>query len=144
MRTTLCDGFRSADVDLGPSRATHPALKDLFQRTKARGKAVALTNNDARIVLGMVARGDKEHDIAAWFGENQARVAEVKQGSHGSVTAAAASELPPKGAPGPKGQRLRGSVKNALKALEEKGADGVEEAIQHLKDGLARFNRNEA
>ena len=105
---------------------------------------MALTNNDAKLVLGMVVRGDKEHDIAAWFGENQARIAEVKQGSHGSVTAAPAEDLPPKGAPGPKGRLLRGAAKNALKALQDKGGAGVDEAIQQLKDGLDRYNRNEA
>ena len=59
---------------------------------------MALTNRDAAIVLGMVARGDKRHDIAAWFGENQARIAEIEQGSHGSIAAAPATDLPPKGA----------------------------------------------
>ena len=72
---------------------------------------MALTNRDAAIVLGMVARGDKRHDIAAWFGENQARIAEIEQGSHGSIAAAPAAELPPKGAPGPKGRRLRAFVR---------------------------------
>ena len=105
---------------------------------------MALTNNDAKIVLGMLARGDKNHDIASWFGENPARIAEVKDGEFGSITAAPACDLPPKGAPGPKGQRLRGSVKNALTALEGKGAAGVDEAIQQLKAGLDRYNRNEA
>jgi hypothetical protein len=28
----------------------------------------------------MLARGDRHHDIAAWFGVNQARIAEVKGG----------------------------------------------------------------
>ncbi|GJL96100.1 MAG: hypothetical protein DHS20C05_25050 [Hyphococcus sp.] len=105
---------------------------------------MALNNNDAKVILGMLARGDKNHDIASWFGENPARVAEVKDGEFGSITAAPAEELPPKGAPGPKGRRLRGSVKNALKALEDKGSEGVKEAIQQLKDGLARYNRHES
>jgi hypothetical protein len=30
--------------------------------------------NDARITLGMVDRGNKRHDIVAWFGENQGRI----------------------------------------------------------------------
>lgn len=68
---------------------------------------MTLTNKDAQIVLGMVARGDKRHDIAAWFGENQARIAEVEAGEYGNLVAAPASDLPPKGAPGLKGRRLR-------------------------------------
>ncbi|WP_430439544.1 hypothetical protein [Shinella sp.] len=102
---------------------------------------MTLTNRDASLVLGMSARGDKKHDIAAWFGENQARIAEVEQGQFGSVTAAPANELPPKGAPGPKGRRLRGKVTKAVEALEK---NDVATAMQLLKDGLADFAKNEA
>ena len=79
---------------------------------------MALTNRDAAIVLGMVARGDKRHDIAAWFGENQARIAEIEQGSHGSIAAAPAADLPPKGAPGPK--------RKACQSIREKGIGRLE------------------
>jgi hypothetical protein len=74
---------------------------------KAKASGHSLTNKDASIILGMVARGDREHDIAAWFGVNQARIAEVKAGSHGKLSTAPANELPPKGPPGVKGRRLR-------------------------------------
>jgi hypothetical protein len=102
---------------------------------------MTLTNRDASLVLGMSARGDKKHDIAAWFGENQARIAEVEQGQYGSVTAAPANELPPKGAPGPKGRRLRSRVTKAVEALER---NDVPSAMQLLKDGLTDFSKNEA
>lgn len=102
---------------------------------------MALTNRDAAIVLGMVARGDKRHDIAAWFGENQARIAEIEQGSHGSIAAAPATDLPPKGAPGPKGRQLRAFVKKALEALE---ANDVAAAKKALQEGSAIYDRHEA
>ncbi len=102
---------------------------------------MALTNRDAAIVLGMVARGDKRHDIAAWFGENQARIAEIEQGSHGSIAAAPATDLPPKGAPGPKGRRLRAFVKKALEALE---ANDVAAAKEALHEGSEIYDRHEA
>lgn len=102
---------------------------------------MALTNRDAAIVLGMVARGDKRHDIAAWFGENQARIAEIEQGSHGSISAAPAADLPPKGAPGPKGRRIRAFAKKALDALN---ANDVETAKKALQDGIAAYDRHEA
>lgn len=102
---------------------------------------MSLTNRDAAIVLGMVARGDKRHDIAAWFGENQARIAEIEQGSYGSISAAPAADLPPKGAPGPKGRRMRAFANKALEALN---ADDVEGAKQALQDGIARYDRYEA
>ena len=101
---------------------------------------MALTNRDASIILGMVARGDKRHDIAAWFGENQARIAEVEQGMYGNLAAAPQGELPPKGAPGPKGRRLRAKVNNAVKALEE---GDEKQALVLLKEGLDIFAKNE-
>jgi hypothetical protein len=102
---------------------------------------LALTNRDASIILGMVARGDKRHDIAAWYGENQARIAEVEQGQYGNLTAAPANELPPKGAPGPKGRRLRSKAIKAVEALEAGDSDT---ALKLLKDGLDNFSKNEA
>lgn len=101
---------------------------------------MALSNNDASIILGMIARGDKHHDIAAWFGENQGRVDDVKKGDYG-VSAAPAQELPPKGAPGLKGRRLRSKVRSAIDALE---ADNPTEALALLKAGLENYNQNEA
>ncbi|MFW8636739.1 hypothetical protein [Cribrihabitans pelagius] len=102
---------------------------------------MALTNREAQIVLGMLARGDKHHDIAAWFGENQARVAEVIEGSHGSLSAAPEAELFPKGSPGPKSRRLRGFVNKAIQALEDGDAT---KALDELKSGLFHFNKPEA
>lgn len=101
---------------------------------------MAFSNKEASIVLGMVARGDKRHDIAAWYGENQARVAEVEQGQYGNLVAASGADLPPKGAPGPKGRRLRSKATKAVDALENGDAAA---ALQILKDALADFAKNE-
>lgn len=102
---------------------------------------MALTSNDARIIFGMIARGDKHHDVASWFGENPARVAEVLSGAaFGFVGAAPANELPPKGAPGLKGRKLMAFVEKALNQLEEgKAAEGIET----LKAGVKRYNLSE-
>lgn len=102
---------------------------------------MTLTNKEAAIVLGMSARGDKKHDIAAWFGENQARIAEIEQGSHGSIAPAPKSDLPPKGAPGPKGRRLRAFVIKAQDALAKGDVAGAKKL---LDDGIATYNRDEA
>lgn len=101
---------------------------------------MALTINDAKLIIGMVARGDKQHDIAAWFGENQARIAEAADGDYGTHEAAPADQLPPKGAPGPKGRRLRGGVKKAIEQLQEGDATG---ALSTLEAALAKFNSHE-
>lgn len=57
-----------------------------------------LTSNDAAVIRGMLARGDRHHDIAAFFGVNQGRIAEVKDGTlYPGVAPAAQADLPPKG-----------------------------------------------
>lgn len=108
-----------------------------------REGGVALTNKEASIVLGMAARGDAEHRIAAHFDVNQGRIAEIKGGSYGAIPPAPASELPPTGSPAVKGRKLRAYVRDALKSLQEKGEAGVAEAIKELEDGLKRFESNE-
>jgi hypothetical protein len=65
---------------------------------RAKSSGVALDGDDAAIVKGMLARGDRQHDIAAWFGVNGGRIAEVASGAtFDRVGAATASGLPPPG-----------------------------------------------
>lgn len=111
---------------------------------RAKASGYTLTNSDASIVLGMVARGDRDHDIAAWFGVNQGRIAEVKAGSHGSVAAAPANTLPPKGPPGVKGRRLRVAVGKALETLAAKGDAGASDAAALLKAARDKYDALEA
>jgi hypothetical protein len=57
-----------------------------------------LTEDDARQVKGMLQRGDRQHDIAAWFGVNGGRIAEIAQGERfWWVPPAVAVDLPPPG-----------------------------------------------
>lgn len=59
---------------------------------------MAFTSREISLVKGMLARGDKQHDIAAYFGVNGGRVAEVKTGANGvGIKAAPAHDLPPAG-----------------------------------------------
>lgn len=101
---------------------------------------MTMSTNDAKIAIGMLLRGDKQHDVAAWFGENQARIVEAEKGHYGTTEAAPADQLPPKGAPGIKGRRLRSFVDKALEALNNGDIDGAKKA---LADGIARYDRNE-
>jgi hypothetical protein len=56
-----------------------------------------MTPTQASMIKGMLARGDKQHDIAATFGLDSARVAEVKNGTrHPEVAAAVDARLPPR------------------------------------------------
>jgi hypothetical protein len=65
---------------------------------RAEPSGLRLTAIDASIVKGMIARGDRHHDIAAWFGVNQGRVAEVNSGAvYADVPTAPPDILPPTG-----------------------------------------------
>jgi len=108
----------------------------------AKGKAsgYALTKSDAKIVLGMLARGDRDHDIAGHFGVNQGRIADVKAGKFGTLEAAPAEDLPPKGPPGIKGRRLRIAAGQAVSALQK---GDLPSAMAALQDGVKRYDANE-
>lgn len=109
----------------------------------ARGKSsgYTLTTADARVVAGMVARGDRDHDIAAWFGVNQGRIAEVKEGKWGPIEPSPADTLPPKGPPGVKGRRLRSAVNKALGLV---AAGKPEEAMATLEEAAKKYDAMEA
>lgn len=101
---------------------------------------MSLTTRDAKIIIGMILRGDNKHDIAAWFGVNQARIKEAEDGAYGTTEAAPTDQLPPKGAPGPKGRRLRSFVDKAIDALK---AGDAQEALAHLTSGAQQYDRHE-
>ena len=66
--------------------------------TRAEPSGRRLSDADASVVKGMIRRGDRHHDIAAWFGVNQGRIAEVKDGDKfPHVPSAPSSQLPPPG-----------------------------------------------
>ena len=106
---------------------------------------MSLSLKDGQIIMGMLDRGDHNHDIAAWFGENPGRVAEVKDGTaFGKIAADPAITLPPKGPPGIKGRRLYAYARDALAALQQQGPGGVATAIKELEAGIKRFDAHEA
>jgi hypothetical protein len=65
---------------------------------RAEPSGISLNSRDAAIAKGMLARGDRQHDIAAWFGVNGGRIAEIATGvKFGTVVAASPADLPPTG-----------------------------------------------
>jgi hypothetical protein len=111
----------------------------------ARGQrsGIILSANDASTVLGMAHRGDRDHDIAAWFGVNQGRVAEVKDGTkHAGAVAVPANQLPPRGPPGLKGRRLREAVRRALVLLNRAG-NAPRDVVAVLRDAERDYDANE-
>ena len=59
---------------------------------------ISLTEFDASIVKGTLARGDRQQDIAAWFGVNGGRIGDISTGAgFANMTAARVEKLPPLG-----------------------------------------------
>lgn len=88
---------------------------------------MALNDSEIAIVKGMLSRGDKQHDIAAYFGINGGRIGEISTGHTGpSVAAAADVDLPP---PGPyMAGRSALRARDTLTALR----DLIQEAINDI------------
>ena len=67
--------------------------------SRATSSSLRLTAADASVVKGMLLRGDRQSDIAAYFGVNSGRIAEISTGqTFPWVPAARAAHLP---RPGP-------------------------------------------
>lgn len=83
-------------------------------RLRAKPSGVRLNESDAALIKGMLKRGDRQHDIAAWFGVNGGRIAEIANGTTFPWVMAAKQGLPPKG-PYPTGKQAI----EAQRALEQ-------------------------
>ena len=81
---------------------------------RAIPSGIRLTEHDAALVKGMLSRGDRQHDIAAWFGVNGGRIAEIATGTSFASVPEATSDLPPPG-PHPTGKQAA----EAQEALDE-------------------------
>jgi len=69
------------------------------ERHRAQPSGICLSVSDAALAKGMLARGDRQHDVAAWFGVNSGRIAEIATGQKFSHVASAPAESLPE--PGP-------------------------------------------
>jgi hypothetical protein len=93
---------------------------------RAKSSGISLTADDAAIVKGMLLRGDRQHDIASWFGVNAGRIAEICRGSNYALIGPAPTEVLPPPGPYPAGR----VAVAALIALESaKAAMGQAEAL---------------
>lgn len=65
---------------------------------RAANSGIRLTSRDAAVAKAMIARGDRQHDIAAWFGVNGGRIGEIASGQKfRAVPPEAIANLPPPG-----------------------------------------------
>ena len=107
---------------------------------------MAFTYRETSLVKGMLARGDKQHDIASYFAVNGGRVAEVSTGDCDYPNAKIASDeiLPP---PGPYMTKYAISsvietLQEAIQAIEmaekENELDDLKAALILAKDTLLK------
>jgi hypothetical protein len=95
---------------------------------RAKPSGITLRAEDAALIKGMLLRGDRQHDIAAWFGVNGGRVAEIATGYRfGEVPAVSLGMLPPAG-PYPKARDALAAI-NAL-AVAKKALVAAEETMK--------------
>lgn len=111
---------------------------------RAPTSGITLGHRETRVVKGMLARGDRQHDIASYFGVNGGRIGEISngEGNYPNAQAAPEAELPP---PGPymtkfAVQGIIDTLNEAIEALdlaeqEEELAD-VKAAIQIARDTI--------
>jgi hypothetical protein len=101
---------------------------------------ISVKSGDVPIIIGMIGRGDRHHDIAAWFGLNQGRIKDTQDGKYGPPQTSANVHLPPKGPPGIKGRHLREEAEAVLKKLNSGDALG---AIATLKKAIGDYDVDE-
>ena len=95
----------------------------------AEASGISLSAADAALVKGMVERGDRQHDIAAWFGVNGGRIADIATGKKfAEVNPAPTRELPP---PGP---YIAGREAHAAIIALEAAAETVNTALFLIKE----------
>jgi len=104
---------------------------------RARPSGIVVTTADVPLIKGMVARGDRRHDVGAWFGLNQGRIKEVENGDYGTPPPAPANQLPPSGSPGPRARNLRRDVARIEQLLSQ---GNVPQALAELRRAIADFD----
>jgi len=96
-----------------------------------------LNYRETQLVKGMLARGDRQHDIAAYFGVNGGRIAEVATGecAYPSAPAADTEKLPP---PGPYLTKfaLDSVIRTLNEAIEAIELAEAEEDVADVKAAL--------
>jgi hypothetical protein len=96
---------------------------------RAQPSGISLDEHDASIAKGMIARGNRQHDIAAWFGVNGGRIGEIASGhKFYSLSLAPAESLPP---PGPYLSGRDTAVLLSKLGKARKVIDDAERFLQH-------------
>ena len=97
---------------------------------RADPSGISLTEADAAIIKGMLARGDRQHDIAAWFGVNGGKIGEISTGAKFGEVEAQENDLPAQG-PYAKGKNIDVAMTELEAVKNELG-----KLIEHINDQI--------
>lgn len=100
---------------------------------RAEASGISLTEEDAAIVKGMLQRGDRQHDIAAYFGVNGGRIAEISTGHTFASVPIQTKDLPP---PGP---YLTGKASLAVQQRLEEVRATLADAMTRIDEELEKL-----
>jgi hypothetical protein len=100
---------------------------------RAPKSGITLTENDAATIKGMLLRGDRQHDIAAWFGVNGGRIADISTGRKFPTITAKTSELPPSG------PYLAGREAEAAMIALEAAKKTINEALELIDERRSKY-----
>jgi hypothetical protein len=104
---------------------------------KAAASGITLGYRDTCIVKGMLARGDRQHDIASYFGVNPARVNEIAGGggNYPNAQPTVDADLPPEG-PYLTRFAVQGIINTLNDAIEALDMAAAEEDIADVKAAI--------
>jgi hypothetical protein len=104
---------------------------------KASASGITLGHRETCVVKGMLARGDRQHDIASYFGVNGGRIGEIATGDNAYPNAQPTPEadLPP---PGPYMTKfaVQGVIDALTEALEALDLAHAENELADVKAAL--------
>ena len=114
---------------------------------RAINSGISLTEKDAGIVKGMLKRGDRQHDIASWFGVNGGRIAEISVGKKFSYVSPERYDLPPRGPylSGMDTMRVKDKIKslnNEISRIFKKLAKDESNNVVWLKNDISIMKKN--
>jgi hypothetical protein len=119
-------------------RVIKPFKTDRFHIQPSGTERRWTTGEDIAIIKGMLARGDKQSDVAAYWGTNSGRIAETNVGRrYSSILPAPPHQLPP---PGP---HVSGNIQVVGIAEDfRREQQKTNEKLDHVLRQLAAFGRS--
>ena len=122
-----------------PIEEDNKSIFESVSKNAAKKSGIQLDEKDAAIVKGMLLRGDRQHDVASWFGVNGGRIGEINKGRKFREVEPEIKDLPPSGPyiSGKTGFYFKQSIIKAGMQLKELKRKIEEEEYDNVKDEIS-------